>query len=44
MLIFSCLALAYAQDAASVLVDFFGGGVGDWDPKRLHEVSSILLR
>ncbi|KAF8517822.1 MFS general substrate transporter [Gautieria morchelliformis] len=43
VLVFACLALAYAQDAASVLVDIFGGGVGDWDPKRLSEAKQLAI-
>ena len=39
MLVVSCLALAYAEVVASVLVDFFRGGVGAWDPQRLKQVS-----
>ncbi|KAF8591426.1 MFS general substrate transporter [Ramaria rubella] len=43
VLVISCLTLAYAQDVASVLVDFFGGGVGDWDPKRLAEAKNVAI-
>lgn len=43
ILVVSCLALAYAQNIASMLVDIFGGGAGDWDPKRNQEVSGRIL-
>lgn len=42
ILVISCLALAYAQNISSVLVDVFGGGAGDWDPKRNREVSKCF--
>jgi solute carrier family 45 protein 1/2/4 len=34
----STLAIAYCQPIAAFFVDIFGGGVGDWDPKRKKQV------
>jgi solute carrier family 45 protein 1/2/4 len=43
VLVLSTLALAYCQGIAAFLVDFSGGGAGDWDPKRAELVSHALL-
>lgn len=39
LLTFSSGALAFSVPVATWIVDFFGGGVGDWDPERQHAVS-----
>jgi len=38
LLVFSGLALAFTEPIAKALVDLFGGGQGDWDPKSQHYV------
>ncbi|GJJ07487.1 hypothetical protein Clacol_001689 [Clathrus columnatus] len=43
VLVISCLALAYAHNIASVLVDVFRGGAGDWDPKRNEEGLNVTI-
>jgi solute carrier family 45 protein 1/2/4 len=42
LLVFSGLALAFTEPIAAVIVDLFGGGQGDWDPKRARYVSYPL--
>jgi solute carrier family 45, member 1/2/4 len=39
VLVISTLCLAYCQDISAIFVDLFGGGEGDWDPKRIKQVS-----
>ncbi|KAG1771731.1 hypothetical protein EDD22DRAFT_1024269 [Suillus occidentalis] len=39
-LVVSTLALAYCQNIAGFFVDIFGGGAGDWDPKRMKRLYS----
>ena len=39
VLCISTLILAYCQGIAAFFVDLFGGGAGDWDPKRIKQVS-----
>ncbi|KZT26861.1 MFS general substrate transporter [Neolentinus lepideus HHB14362 ss-1] len=43
VLVFSMFALAYCQGIAAFLVDLVGGGAGDWDPKRAHQVSDTAI-
>jgi solute carrier family 45 protein 1/2/4 len=43
VLVLSTLSLAFCQVIAAFLVDFSGGGAGDWDPKRAKLVSHTLL-
>ena len=38
LLVFSGLGLAFTEPIAKALVDLFGGGQGDWDPKSVHIV------
>lgn len=33
LLVISLLGLAYTEPVARAIVDLFGGGQGDWDPK-----------
>ena len=40
-LVISTLTIAYCREIAAFFVDLFGGGLGDWDPKRQAQV--ILL-
>ncbi len=39
LLVFSGLGLAFTEPIAKALVDLFGGGQGDWDPKSARLVS-----
>lgn len=39
LLVFSGLGLAFTEPIAKALVDLFGGGQGDWDPKSQRLVS-----
>lgn len=39
----STLTLAYCKEIAGFLVDLFGGGQGDWDPKRSDYVSNTAI-
>ena len=41
VLCISTLVLAYCQGIAAFFVDLFGGGAGDWDPKRIEQVSIV---
>lgn len=34
LLVFSGLGLAFTEPIAGALVDLFGGGQGDWDPRH----------
>jgi solute carrier family 45 protein 1/2/4 len=43
VLVFSTLTLAYCKELAGFLVDLFGGGHGDWDPKRAGYVSNTAI-
>jgi solute carrier family 45 protein 1/2/4 len=43
VLVVSTLALAYCQNIAAFFVDIFGGGAGDWDPKRIKQVSNTAI-
>ncbi|TFY65644.1 hypothetical protein EVG20_g5453 [Dentipellis fragilis] len=43
VLVISTLVLAYCQDIASVFVDVFHGGAGDWDPRRNIDVSNMAI-
>ncbi|KII95051.1 hypothetical protein PLICRDRAFT_128474 [Plicaturopsis crispa FD-325 SS-3] len=43
VLVFSTLTLAYCQNLAAFFVDVFGGGAGDWDPKRIKQVSNTAI-
>ncbi|KIJ56704.1 hypothetical protein M422DRAFT_57368 [Sphaerobolus stellatus SS14] len=43
VLVISCLALAYAETLGTFFTDFFGGGVGDWDPKGRKESKKIAI-
>ncbi|KAI0322524.1 MFS general substrate transporter [Amylostereum chailletii] len=43
VLVISTLVLAYCQDMASVFVDLFHGGEGDWDPKRNREAANTAI-
>lgn len=38
LLCISTLVLAYCKEIAAFFVDLFGGGLGDWDPKRKAQV------
>ncbi|KAI0307304.1 MFS general substrate transporter [Multifurca ochricompacta] len=42
-LVVSTLTLAYCQDIASIFVDVFRTGAGDWDPKQRHQASNIAI-
>jgi solute carrier family 45 protein 1/2/4 len=37
------LTLAYCKQLATFLVDLFGGGQGDWDPKRADYISNTAI-
>ena len=39
LLVFSGLGLAFTEPIAKALVDLFGGGQGDWDPRNAQLVS-----
>ena len=39
----STLILAYCKQLATFIVDLFGGGQGDWDPKRADYVTSTAI-
>jgi solute carrier family 45 protein 1/2/4 len=41
-LVISTLTLAYCQELASILVDLFGVGAGDWDEQRNKRVSCMI--
>ncbi|KAI0068767.1 MFS general substrate transporter [Artomyces pyxidatus] len=41
VLLVSTLTLAYCKDIASVFVDLFHGGAGDWDPRRAHQARRL---
>jgi len=43
VLLISTLILAYCQGIAAFFVDLFGGGAGDWDPKRAQQVSNTAI-
>lgn len=43
MLLVATLVLAYCQNLAAFFVDLFGGGEGDWDPKRDEQVSTTAI-
>lgn len=43
VLVVSTLTLAYCKEIAGFLVDLFGGGQGDWDPKRSYYVSNTAI-
>ena len=43
MLVVSTLTLAYCKQIAGFLVDLFGAGQGDWDPKRTVYVSHTAI-
>ena len=43
VLVVSTLVLAYCKQLATFLVDLFGGGQGDWDPKRTAYVSNTAI-
>ena len=43
VLVLSTLTLAYCKQIAGFLVDLFGGGQGDWDPKRIDYVSNTAI-
>lgn len=43
VLVFSTLVLAYCKELAAFLVDLFGGGQGDWDPKRADYVANTAI-
>jgi len=42
-LVISTLTLAYCQEVASILVDLFGVGAGDWDEQRNKRVTSTAI-
>ncbi|KIK37654.1 hypothetical protein CY34DRAFT_92369 [Suillus luteus UH-Slu-Lm8-n1] len=42
-LVVSTLALAYCQNIAGFFVDIFGGGAGDWDPKRTKQAANVAI-
>lgn len=42
-LVVSTLALAYCQNIAGFFVDIFGGGAGDWDPKRTKQAANAAI-
>jgi solute carrier family 45, member 1/2/4 len=35
--------LAYCENIAAFFVDLLGGGQGDWDPKRTHQVKNTAI-
>ena len=39
----STLTLAYCKEIAAFFVDLFGGGQGDWDPKRVRYVGNTAI-
>jgi solute carrier family 45 protein 1/2/4 len=41
LLVFSGLGLAFTEPVAEALVDLFGGGQGDWDPRHAKLVSTF---
>ena len=41
LLVLSGLGLAFTEPIAQALVDLFGGGQGDWDPKSQHYVGEL---
>ena len=43
MLVLSTLTLAYCKQIAGFLVDLFGAGQGDWDPKRTVYVDNTAI-
>lgn len=45
LLVLSLLGLAYSSPVAKALVDLFGGGQGDWDPKgkAMVRYTAILI-
>ncbi|KAF9653396.1 MFS general substrate transporter [Thelephora ganbajun] len=43
VLVVSTLILAYCKQLAGFLVDLFGGGQGDWDPKRADYVVNTAI-
>jgi solute carrier family 45 protein 1/2/4 len=43
VLVVSTLTLAYCKEISGFLVDLFGGGQGDWDPKRSYYVSNTAI-
>lgn len=43
MLVVSTLTLAYCKELSAFFVDLFGGGQGDWDPKRDDYVSGTAI-
>lgn len=44
LLVFSALSLAFTEPLAQVIVDLFGGGQGDWDPRHAQLVSRVNCR
>ncbi|WVQ83527.1 hypothetical protein IAT38_005668 [Cryptococcus sp. DSM 104549] len=43
LLVFSGLGLAFTEPVAKALVDLFGGGQGDWDPKTAKFVKNTAI-
>lgn len=43
VLVLSLLTLAYCKAWGAFLVDMFGGGAGDWDPKRQKQVGMVFV-
>lgn len=45
LLVLSTLGLAFTEPVAKAIVDVFGGGQGDWDPKhgRLVQLTAISI-
>lgn len=43
LLALSALGLAFTEPVAKALVDLFGGGQGDWDPREAALVSSFTI-
>ncbi|KAH9045555.1 MFS general substrate transporter [Lactarius pseudohatsudake] len=43
VLVVSTLTLAYCQDIASLFVDVFRTGAGDWDPKQRKQASNVAI-
>jgi solute carrier family 45 protein 1/2/4 len=43
LLVLSGLGLAFTEPIAEALVDLFGGGQGDWDPKSQQMVKNTSI-
>ena len=43
VLVVSTLTIAYCKQIATFFVDLFGGGQGDWDPKRANYVANTAI-